>query len=248
MLICFARRALALAALLLLLSLAHPSAYAQAPQYHAPVVAANNALAGVDYNNRYEVYGGIGDAHFDAGPATVQGSNLGGLDIQGSYFLTHKWSADANIRGYYGTSGAVPNPYNIRGPAVSQYFLMGGPQYRALSNRHASLSLHALFGGTYGDFSQDLGKDQNGNPVPPGLVGFFNDQFAFASAIGGSIDLNRSPNLAFRISPDALLTDLSSQGKGDFKEQFSLSVGLVYRFGHNRKSAVRPGAPALPAQ
>ncbi len=239
----FARRTLALAAALLTLAIVHPAAFAQAPQYHAPVVAANNTLSGVNYNNRFEVYGGAGYAHFDAGPATLQGANLGGLDLQGAYFLNRKWSAVANVRAYYGTSGAVPNPYLVRGPAVSEYFVMGGPQYRLASNRHASLSLHALAGGTYGYFSQDLGVDENGRKVEPGQVGFFDDQIAFASAIGGSIDLNRSPRLAFRISPDALLTDLSSQGKGDFKEQFSLSVGLVYRFGRHIDPD-RAGAPA----
>jgi hypothetical protein len=49
---------------------------------------------------------------------------------------------------------------------------------------------------------------------------------SFGSAIGGSIDLNRSARWVFRISPDATLTDFGSAG---IHEQFALSVGVVYR-------------------
>ncbi len=235
----FARRALP-ASLLLLSAL---PALAQAPQYHSPTVAANSTLAGVTYNNRYEVYGGFAYAHFDAGPSLLQGANLGGFDIQGARFFTRRWAAAANVRGYLGTSGAAPNPYRINGPSVSEYFALAGPQYRAASNQHASLTLHALFGGAYGSFASSLGRDVNGNKVEPAQVGFYNDQITFGSAIGGSIDLNRSPRLAFRISPDATLTNFSSQGKSDFKEQFAISVGVVYRLGRHI-DPVRAGAPA----
>jgi hypothetical protein len=54
---------------------------------------------------------------------------------------------------------------------------------------------------------------------------------AFGSALGGSIDLNRSPKLAFRISPDATLTDFGSAG---IRAQFAISVGLVYRLGRGQ--------------
>ena len=220
---------------------------AQAPQYHAPVVAANSTLSGVNYNNRYEVYGGFAYSHFNAGPSLLQGANLGGFDIQGARFFTRKWAAVANVRGYIGTSGAAPNPYGVHGPGVSEYMVLAGPQYRAFSNPHGSISLHALFGGTYGYFSSALGQTVNGHRVEPADIGFYNDQIAFGSAIGGSIDLNRSPRLAFRISPDALLTDYSSTGKSDLKEQFGISVGLVYRFGRHI-DADRPGAPARPVR
>ena len=238
----FIRFAAILAAPLSLFGAFAPAAVAQVPQYRPPVVAPNDTLAGVNYNRRFELYGGLAYTHFDAGPSVLQGANLGGGDAQIAYFLTHKWAAVGNLRAYYGTSGAVPNAYNIHGPAVGQYMALFGPEYRLASNRHASLTLHALFGASYGEFSHSL-YDQQGNKVPPSAVGFFNDQTAFGSAIGGSIDLNRSPRLAFRISPDAILTDYSSSGKSDFKEQFGISVGLVYRFGHHI-DPVRRGAPA----
>ena len=194
-----------------------------------PVVAPNSTLSDVKYDYRWEVYGGLAYSHFDAGPTLYQGANLGGFDAQVARFFTKRWAAAANVRGYYGTSGVVPNPYGIEGPFVSEHMFLVGPEYRGPSNEHASITLHALFGGNYGYFQRAL-YDQNNNPVPPGNVGFFNNQFTWGSAIGGSIDLNRSPRLAFRISPDATLTDF---GGVQVKEQFALSVGLVYRFGHS---------------
>jgi hypothetical protein len=199
-------------------------------QYKQPVVAPNDTLSGVRYDYRWELYGGFAYAHFNAGPQLVQGANLGGFDIQGARFFTPRLALAGNVRGYYGTSGTQPNPYGIRGPFVSQHMFMAGPEYRGPSNQHITTTLHAFFGGAYGRFQSAL-QDQQGNPVPPLAVGFFNNQFAFGSALGGSIDLNRSPRLAFRISPDATLTNYSSPAGSGIKAQFAISVGLVYRLG-----------------
>jgi hypothetical protein len=196
-------------------------------QYTQPVVAPNNTLANVRYDYRWEIYGGFAYSHFNAGPDLVQGSNLGGFDVQAARFFTPRWAVAANGRGYYGTSGTAPNSYGIKGPFVSEHMFLAGPEYRGPSNQHISMLFHALVGGAYGYFTRGL-QDQNGNTVAPSAVGFFNNQMIFASAIGGSIDLNRSPRLVFRISPDATLTDFGSAG---IHEQFALSVGLVYRFG-----------------
>lgn len=196
-------------------------------QYTQPTVAPNSTLANVRYDYRWELYGGFAYSHFNAGPDLVQGSNLGGFDIQAARFFTPRWAIAANGRGYFGTSGAAPNPYGIRGPFVSEQMYLAGPEYRGPSNQHISMLFHALFGGAYGSFQSAL-QDQQGNPVPPAAVGFFSNQLTFGSAIGGSIDLNRSPRLVFRISPDATLTDFGSAG---IHEQFAISVGLVYRLG-----------------
>jgi hypothetical protein len=193
-----------------------------APVYTPPAVAGNEPLAGVRYDHRWEGYGGFAYSHFDAGPNVLEGANLGGFDIQIARFFTKRWAAVANARGYYGTSAAVPNHFGISGPFVSEHMFLGGGEYRGPSNEHASITLHALFGGAYGLFDHALGG------IPPGEGGFFNNQLTFGSAIGGSIDLNRSPKLALRISPDATLTDFGSAG---IKEQFAISVGIVYRLG-----------------
>jgi hypothetical protein len=196
-------------------------------QYTQPTVAPNSTLANVRYDWRWEVYGGLAYSHFNAGPNLIQGANLGGFDVQVARFFTPRWAVAANGRGYYGTSGVAPNPYGIEGPFVSEHMFLVGPEYRGPSNQHISMLFHALVGGAYGYFNRGL-QDQNGNQVPPEDVGFFNNQMSFGSAIGGSIDLNRSPRLVFRISPDATLTDFGGAG---LHEQFALSVGLVYRLG-----------------
>ena len=196
-------------------------------QYTQPQVAPNSTLANVHYDYRWELYGGFAYSHFDAGPDLTQGANLGGFDIQAARFFTPRWAAVANGRGYYGTSGTIPNQYGIKGPFVSENMFLFGPEYRGPSNTHVSMLFHVLAGGAYGYFQHAL-YDQNGNPVPPENVGFFSNQFAFGMAAGGSIDLNRSPRLVFRISPDATFTNFGSAG---LKDQFAISVGLVYRLG-----------------
>jgi hypothetical protein len=196
-------------------------------QYQQPQVAPNSTLANVRYDWRWELYGGFAYSHFNAGPNLVQGSNLGGFDFQAARFFTPRWSLVGNARGAYGTSGVAPNPYGIKGPFVSQNMFLVGPEYRGPSNTHVSMLFHALAGTAYGYFTHAL-QDQYGNPVPPANLGLFNDQFTFACAFGGSIDLNRSPRLVFRISPDVTYTDFGGAGLHD---QFAISVGIVYRLG-----------------
>lgn len=57
-------------------------------QYTQPTVAPNSTLANVRYDYRWELYGGFAYSHFNAGPDLVQGSNLGGYDIQAARFFT----------------------------------------------------------------------------------------------------------------------------------------------------------------
>jgi hypothetical protein len=200
-------------------------ARAQVPVYTPPPVTANNSLANVRYDYRWELYGGFAYSHFNAGPNLLQGANLGGYDFQAAHWFRQHWGVAGNARGYFGTSGVVPNIYGIRGPAVSEQMYLVGPEFRGPSNQHVSMTFHALVGGAYGRFDSAL-QDQEGNPVPPNALGLFNNQWTFGSAFGGSIDLNRSPNLAFRISPDATFTNFGGAGLHD---QFAISVGIVYR-------------------
>jgi hypothetical protein len=181
-------------------------------------------LADVHYDYHWEVYGGVAYSHFDAGPNVLQGANLGGFDARAIRELNTKWGVGVNVRGYYGTSGvACCNTEDIKGPFVSEHIFAAGPEYRLLSNQHAAMMLHAFFGGAYGDFQHAL------DGLPPQQFGFFSNQFTEAAVLGGSIDLNRSPRLVFRIAPDATLTNFGNNG---FEEQFALSVGVAWRMGH----------------
>jgi hypothetical protein len=197
----------------------------------------NLTLNDVRYDNKYEVYGGIGSAHFNAGPSLLNGSSLGGFDIQGTRWLTPRLGATANVRGYYGTNGTQVNSFGVKGPFVMEHLGMGGVTFRAKQNIHAALDFHALFGVDYGTFSSALGRQplNPSLPVTPADVGFFNDGATFATALGGSIDLNRSPQLAFRISPDYLYTRFG----GVTQNEFAISVGIIYRMKFP-KGAFRP--------
>lgn len=186
----------------------------------------NETLQAVKYNNKYEIYGGAAFSHFNSGPSLVAGTNLGGFDVQGTRWFSSWLGATANIRGYYGTQGVTPNALGIHGPFVYEHQFMGGASFRGPKNEHAALTFHVLAGGAYGVFDSALDPGEK-----PTQFGMFNNGLAFATALGGSVDLNRSPKIALRISPDYLLTRFG----GTSQNEFAISVGILYRFAKVRK-------------
>jgi hypothetical protein len=188
-------------------------------------------LAGVRYDNRYDVSVGLAYDHMKAGPTLLQGSNLGGIDVSGSYWFSRHWAVEGSGRGYLGTSGAAPNDLNIQGPFVSQYFFVGGPEWLGPHNKHGDLIAHVLVGGAYGNFEQDL------RGASPAVVDFYNNQIAPAAIIGGHIDLNRSAHWVFRITPDAILTRYGTNYAPKITQNdvnFAISVGIEYKFKKKR--------------
>jgi len=188
-------------------------------------------LALIRYDNRYDLSVGMAYDHMKAGPTLLQGSNLGGLDISGSYWLSKRWAVEGSGRGYVGTSGAGPNPYQINGPFVSQYLFVAGPEWLGPHNKHGALIAHAMVGGAYGKFEQDL----RGNP--PSSVDFYNDQLALGAIVGGHFDLNRSARWVFRITPDAVITryGINYGDKATSTDvNFAISVGVEYKFKKKR--------------
>lgn len=211
-------------------------AHAQAQSTASPTAGvgtyiAIDPLAGVRYDNRYDLSVGMAYDHMKAGPNLLQGANLGGLDISGSYWLTKHWGLEGSNRDYVGTSGAGPNPYSINGPFVAQYLFVAGPEWLGPHNKHGALIAHAMFGGTYGDFERDL----RGHPASS--VAFYNNQFAPAAIIGGHMDLNRSARWVFRITPDAVITRYSINYANRMTQtdvNFAISVGMEYKFKKKR--------------
>jgi hypothetical protein len=181
----------------------------------------NETLKPLDYRNKYDIYGGFASSHFNAGPSLIPGANLGGFDVQGTLWLKMRLGATANVRGYYGTTGVIPNSYGIHGPFVMEHLFMAGPSIRGPKNEHAALTFHALVGGSYGVFNSAV---DNGATAP--ALGLFNNGVTLATAVGGSLDLNRSPRWSLRISQDYLLTRFG----GVSQNEFAISVGVLYRF------------------
>ena len=216
-----------------------PSSVQSPTSQASPAYIVIDPLANIHYDNRYDLSVGMAYAHLKAGPNLLQGSNLGGLNFSGSYWFSRHWAVEGTGRGYLGTSGAAPNafldangrPDSIQGPFVAQYIFAGGPEWLGPHNKHGALIAHVLAGGAKGVFQKDL------RGQPTSLVGFYYDQVAPAVVMGGHIDLNRSPQWVFRITPDALLTDYAvNWGKKDrqIDVNFAISVGVEYRFQKKR--------------
>jgi hypothetical protein len=200
-------------------------------------------LARVRYDNRYDVSLGVAYDHMKAGPTLLQGSNLGGLDGDASYWLTRHWGLEGSGRAYVGTSGTAPNHANanggdLQGPMVKQYFFVGGLEALGPHNKHGALIAHAMFGGVYGDFQKDLLGQ------PPAEFDFYYNQIAPAAIVGASIDLNRSDHWVFRINPDAVMTHYTFTNNlvspttsfAQFDVNFAISVGMEYKFTKARRS------------
>jgi hypothetical protein len=188
-------------------------------------------LANVRYDNRYDVSLGMAYDHMKAGPTLLQGSNLGGLDLEGSYWLSRHWGVEGSGRAYVGTSGAAPNPVSIKGPFVAQYLFVAGPEWLGPHNKHGALIAHAMFGGAYGKFQQDL------RGTLPSVVDFYPDQVAPGAIVGGHFDLNRSAHWVFRVTPDAVITRYSinyGNHQTSTDVNFAISVGAEYRFKKKR--------------
>jgi hypothetical protein len=216
-----------------------PSSVQTSTPQASPAYVVVDPLANVHYDNRYDLSLSMAYAHIKAGPNLAQGSNLGGLNLTGSYWFSRHWAIEGTGRGYLGTSGAAPNeflnskgtPDSIQGPFVAQYIFAGGPEWLGPHNKHGALIAHVLAGGAYGQFQKDL------RGQPTSLVGFYYDQIAPALVMGGHFELNRSPQWVFRISPDAILTDYAVNWGAKQRQMdinTAISVGVEYRFKKKR--------------
>ena len=177
------------------------------------------AAAPVTYDNRYEIYGGINLQNFQAGQNLPKRMNLGGVEVMGTYWLTGRLGVAGDFRGEAGTTPVFPNPYTSR-PLVVLYTGMAGVQYRGPRNQRFAVDYHALGGVSHGDFTE--------TPLPAGeTVGLYTNRTKPIFALGGSLDYNRSKNLAFRLSPDLILEHFGTETR----EFFAISGGIVYRLG-----------------
>jgi hypothetical protein len=193
-------------------------------------------LANIKYDNKYDLSLGMAYRHMKAGPTILHGTNLGGLDLSGSYWFSRHWAAEGSIRGYLATSGAGlgnnVTTQSISGPFIQEYMFVAGPEWLGPHNKHGALIAHALIGGTYGDFEHDLRE------LPPSAVDFYNNQLALAAIIGGHIDLNRSQRWVFRVTPDAIITRYGINYGAKYTQtdvNFAISVGVNYRFKPKRR-------------
>ena len=219
------RRGLTIAAILITCLMSAPASSAHAQTKLGPAAA-------VTYDNKYEVYGGLNYMDFKAGENLPQRMNLGGAEIEGTYWLTGRWGLSAEYRGGAGTTQVFPNGniYGIHRPLVYMNMGLAGAQFRGPKNQHAAIDFHAFGGISSGVFdagTQGAGPGNVFNATQNArLVGLYDNHTAPIFALGGSIDFNRSKNWAIRLSPDLILEHFGNETR----QFFAISGGIVYRF------------------
>jgi hypothetical protein len=190
--------------------------------FGAATLQAQNKLAAappVTYDNKFEVYGGLNYMDFQAGQNLPQRMNLGGIETSATYWATRKLGVTADFRGDAGTTLVFPNPYTVK-PLVTLFTGMAGFEYRGPKNQRFAVDYHAFGGVSAGNFSY--------TPIPANeFVGLYTNRVKPMYAFGGSLDLNRSKNLAIRLSPDLILEHFGTENRIFFQ----ISAGLVYRIG-----------------
>jgi hypothetical protein len=184
--------------------------------------------APVTYDNRYEVYGGLNFMNFQAGQSLPKRMNMGGGEFLGTYWLTSHLGLGVEYRGEAGTTPVFPQaaqyPYNFGRPLVYMNMGMVGAQWRGPKNQFYAINYHGYAGVSHGTF--DATREPN-QPQFFSVTGLYTNRTKPIAALGGSIDFNRSKNLAIRLSPDLILEHFGTETR----EFFAISGGVVYRFG-----------------
>jgi hypothetical protein len=225
----------AVAAVLILMvaAFAAPSANAQTPtrrtghETNASRQARIARQVQETYTHRWEVGGGGGWLRFRSGQFTQKNSEIA-FWLNTNYYFNEKLGVTGEIRGYYGNAKVLQgNPYAalVGTPQISEYPFMAGPTYRVLLRQRYAVSAFALGGTAIGKF------DGDSKGIPATDLGFWPSTNARpAFSVGGNLDLNVYPNLAFRISPSYMGTTFG----GSLQNNVGFNMGLVYRFGRQK--------------
>lgn len=176
--------------------------------------------APVSYDNKYEVYGGINFMNFQAGQNLPKRMNFAGAEASFTYWTSiPHLGVTGDYRFEGGTTPVFPSPGSSN-PSRQLVFLnmgMAGVTYRGPKNHYAAIDYHALIGAADGQFNGPTTYD----------VGLYTNRTKPIGAFGGSLDYNRTKNLAFRLSPDLIIEHFGTE----YREFFSISGGVIYRIG-----------------
>jgi hypothetical protein len=179
------------------------------------------------YTHRWEVAGGGGWLRFRSGEATQKNSEIT-FWLNTNYYLTEKLGITGELRGAYGNAKplqGVPDLNVVGKPQISEYPFLAGPTYRFYLHQRIALSAFALGGVAIGKFDGDL------HNLPASQFGFWpSTNAAPAVSVGGNLDMNVFPNLAFRIAPSYLGTNFGSH----WQNNAGFEMGLVVRFGKQK--------------
>ena len=196
----------------------------------ASSLAQNGKLAPrplADYQNKYEVYGGLSFLNFQAGQDLPKRMNLGGGEAMGTWWLFDRLGVAADYRIEAGTTPVLP-VHGFNRVLVTQNIGMAGVQYRGPKGRYAAIDYHALAGVSHGVFDEAIRDYPGGTPYTTADLGLYSNRTKPFYALGGSINFNYSRNIAIRVQPDLILEHFGTE----LREFVSVSGGVVYRFGH----------------
>jgi hypothetical protein len=179
------------------------------------------------YTHRWEVGGGGGYLRFRSGQFTQRNSEIT-FWANTTYFLNEKLGITGEVRGAYGNAkvpGGNPFANFVGNPQISEYPFLAGPTYRIYARQRYAVSAFALGGVAIGKF------DGASHGISASQLGFWPSTNARpAFSVGGNLDLNLYPNLAFRIAPSYLGTTFG----GTLENNMGFEMGLVYRFGRQK--------------
>ena len=166
------------------------------------VIAASSLSLG-QVAPRWEVFGGYAYRNVDS---TTLGfanrSNLNGFDVEGTFNITPRWGATADVGGQYGSQ-------------LTMYNFLIGPQY-SLRRDKSKFFVHGLFG-----------KAQNTVNISTATRNGF-ESVGRAIVAGAGYDLDLTPRFTFRVQADYLRTQTFGATQSDIRA----STGLVFHFGH----------------
>jgi hypothetical protein len=179
-----------------------------------------------DYNNRWDAFGGFSYARFQTTLGVALKTNMYGFKLQATGWLSPIVGITAATGNYQGTVALNPNAYGLNNASISEHLFLFGPEFRLLRDPKWTVDAHWLVGGTYGIFDSSFPSG-----VQPNALGLYNNQLAFAMAVGGAYDYNLKPNWSVRV-----ITDFQPTHYGlAFQKEFSGSAGVVYKWGAIKK-------------
>lgn len=177
------------------------------------------------YDHLYEGYFGMAYNRFIPGK-NLQRDHEYAWDAGLTRNFSERLGVTAEARGYYGTAYVYNNVVtnsHITNASVSQYAFFLGPSYRFYAQPRFSVSVRAMAGGAYGNFTGDT----SGSETLAEALGLWPNSFAAAGSVAVLGEYNLTPRVGLRIAPEYLPTFFDSK----VQNGKAFNVGILYRFG-----------------
>ncbi len=163
----------------------------------------STSLLAQETASRFEAYGGYSFGYQKRDRLSIYGTNNGWI---GAFKV--------NLNQRIGVVGEAGGQFDFgrTEPRRTQTYLFG-PEFNAVRTRHLTVNFRA----TAGSIRED------NNPFR-----FGDSTYAFASSLGGNVDIRLSDHLAWRvIQPEVVFTKFGSR----YEPNLRASTGLVFHFG-----------------